>query len=424
MTILKKPLFAIGFIFVIAVTIYFFSPIIGHPYDLSCRSRWCSYIFASGINKIYLSDTDYLPLFNYVLYLYAQIQGNLKEITLHIYKLKLVTLFFEAGSTLILFYLLDKKYKDSYKALLFSLLYFCNLSILYNNLIWAQVDGIFTFFVFSSVISAYYKRYFLSVLCFIAAVNFKIQAIIFMPLLILLNFPIIKEAGYKKIILVILTAITIQTLIVLPFILNNQMAKLMHVVTGSVGRFPFISLHAYNFWHLILREDLRATPDNIIFAGLQYMRWGQILFFISGFAALFPLAKQNLLYLLKKQPFEVLESKVLITAALIPLLFFFFNTQMHERYTHSAFVFLTAYALLYKRPIPFIIASAAYFLNMEDVFQFLKLNSYNTLIFTPIFISALYGSCILLLFIDLYFYKRELPYTQQLTTLLSVKQHN
>ena len=49
----------------------------------------------------------------------------------------------------------------------------------------------------------------------------------------------------------------------------------------------------------------------------------------------------------KKIPLE--EQKLWIIFILSPLLFFYFNTQMHERYSHPAIILLFAYGLVYKK---------------------------------------------------------------------------
>lgn len=398
-----KGLFpAAGVFLFLGILLYFFAPVKGHPFDTSCWINWSKYIYENGLSNVYCSNTDYLPLYHYVLLIFGKIQGSTHDITNYIHRLKLVTLLFEAGSAIILYRLLREKYNDTYKAIVYSLFYFCNLAVLFNSLVWGQVDGIFTFFIFASVIAAYEKRFFPAILCFVLAVNMKLQAIIFLPLLVALIIPAIHRAGLRKVLLSIFGVLLLQLIIILPFVLSGHFKNLMMTVTSAVGRYPVISLNAYNLWFLLIDGDLRTTEDTLTFAGLTYMRWGQLAFMLTGFISLYYLIKPNLLLLFRHQPFKVSARKVLITASLIPLLFFFFNTQMHERYTHPAIIFIAAYSLLYNRPFPLIIASVAYFLNLEDVYHFMNSGNYHTLIFSSDFIASLYALCIISLFIDLY----------------------
>ena len=98
--------------------------------------------------------------------------------------------------------------------------------------------------------------------------------------------------------------------------------------------------------------------------------------------------------------------KVLISTALVPLLFFFFNTEMHDRFPFPALIFLIIYAILYCRPLPYILASIAYVLNLDAVLKHFN-GAYHTLIYMPQFIACIYLIVIVLLFVDLWRTSRE-----------------
>jgi hypothetical protein len=91
---------------------------------------------------------------------------------------------------------------------------------------------------------------------------------------------------------------------------------------------------------------------------------------------------------------------ILLVGALIPLLFFFFNTQIHERYSHPAFLFIIAFSFLRKRYFLYIIFSIAYFLNLEKALRAFDLH-YSTFIFGNRFIAGLYLITIIVLFREL-----------------------
>jgi hypothetical protein len=75
---------------------------------------------------------------------------------------------------------------------------------------------------------------------------------------------------------------------------------------------------------------------------------------------------------------------------------------MHERYSHPSLAFLITWCILQKRPILGIMASVAYFLNLEAELKFLQLPHYGTLIFDPEFISVLWLLVIAGLYVNLY----------------------
>lgn len=381
----------------------FFTPTTGHGWDTECWTEWAKYHFQHGLSNIYKSWTDYLPLYHYVLYAYAKIQPNIEGVALNIHYLKYITLLFEFMSTILLSRLLFNVFHDRYKALYYSLFYLLNAGIIYNSLVWGQVDGIMSFFVFASVLAAYQKRAFLALLCFVLALNMKLQAIIFLPIVLALIVPLIR-GSYKKILLALGWVLFIQLLVILPFLWVGDIPKLINVVFGSFGKYPVVSMNAYNIWQFVFDRNinLMQTPDSTLLLGISYKSWGLIFFFIASFGALLHFIQPVWKGLMNKEAASYSFRNILISSALIPLVFFFFNTQMHERYSHPAFIFLAAYALMFKRIHLLIIGSFAYFLNLEDILQILRTNNYNTLIFVARFIAGLYFLLILLLYIDLF----------------------
>lgn len=61
------PLSIMGILFILLV---FLIPDKSHGSDISCWQSWAKYSFTNGLGEIYQSWTDYLPLYQYVLYIY------------------------------------------------------------------------------------------------------------------------------------------------------------------------------------------------------------------------------------------------------------------------------------------------------------------------------------------------------------------
>ena len=102
--------------------------------------------------------------------------------------------------------------------------------------------------------------------------------------------------------------------------------------------------------------------------------------FTIGYAiVVFPLMQQTY-QLLRGQRVQYDTAMVLLTFGLIPLVFYFFNTQMHERYAHPCVLFLGAYALVRGDFVPYIIASIANFWVMEWSVWLTKMPSWAKLI--------------------------------------------
>ena len=379
------------------------APRSGHPWDVYCWAEWSNYTLNNGLGSIYNSGTDYLPLYHYILNIYGAMQGSRDVIYSNIHYLKLFTLIFHFITGYFV-YLFVKRENESWdSALLNTLYYLVNIAVLYNVIIWSQVDIILTCFVFISVYFAIHHKALLSVVFLVVALNFKLHAVIFFPVIGLLLLPdMVQSFSFKKSVISILVVFVLQFLIVLPFILGGSIQNLPGVITGSVGKFSVISAYAFNLWHLLLKGDLANLPDTVVAFGLTYNTWGLLLFFTSSFIALFPFLKQVYVSLKTKKALQLPIETILITCALIPVLFFYFNTQMHERYSHPALVFLITYGILQKKPLLPVIASVAYFLNLEAELKFLALPKYSTLIFDSRFISVLWLMTMLGLYLQLY----------------------
>ena len=378
-------------------------PKTGHAGDFNSWYEWTKYIFAHGLGNAYKSGTNYLPLYQYFMFLFGKIQGSEEYILRYIFYLKIFAIIFDFITGFFLLRLIQEHFKDTNRTFIYSLFLFLNIAYIYNSLIWGQVDGIMTCFIFLAFFFAYKRKVSWSLLFIVLSLNFKLQSIIYIPLLgLMLLSPMIKQFSFKKLGIWLALILSIQALIILPFWLKGDLEKIWGVVTHSIDGFPFISMNAYNFWYWFFKSDLMLTYDTTMFLGITCKHWGQGLFYVTSAIALFPLMKDVFLMVFYKQSREISLKKSFVIGALIPLLFFFLNTQMHERYSHPAIIFLAGYALIYKRYFPYILGSIAYFLNLEGVLQYMHLKNYGTALFHPAFVALLFFICIVSLFFDLY----------------------
>lgn len=371
----------------------------GHFGDTLCWREWASHNLEHGLSHAYQSWTDYLPLYHYVLYFFAKIQGSAESIFNHIHQLRYFTLSVEFIAGFFLLKLIYDRYKSLYESVLYSMFYFFNISMFYNTVVWGQIDGMLSSLIFISFFFAYKQKVSWSAFFYVLALNLKLQAIIFLPVIGLMLLPvIIDDFSWKNLLRWFWFPAYIQVLIITPYIIVGDMDKIWMLITGSIGRYPSISMNAFNVWHLFLKGDLMNSSDLITFWGISYNRWGLLMFFTSSFFALFYLLKINY-QRIRNIKNTVSLQKTLLTAGLITLLFFYFNTQMHERYAHPALIFLAAYVIFSKKYLVFILLSVAYFINLEAV-----LNQFNLFGFDGIrqVCSVLYLVVIILLFFELY----------------------
>ena len=349
----------------------------GHQGDIEFWIDWSKYIFNHGFEKVYDNkDCNYLPLYLYVLRFHAKIQGNLQNIQDNMYTIKYYTFIFDvAGAYFAVWFI-----KDEAKKLFYFLMMLFNVAYIYNSALWGQVDAIFTFWGFAAIILALEKKTVLSALCLLIALNFKLQALVFIPIVGLILLPqLISKEGLKKIIYTLLFGSFIQIVILWPFITTGRMYQVLNVIAGSVDKYPHPAVGAFNLWSLLLYhrtiENMYDITDAVRFGFLTYKQIGNLLFFSFTFLAIFPLLKYLYKKYAKKEMISFALSKIFLVAAIIAFNFYFLNTQMHERYFHPALISLAAYAFYSKRFFPYILGSIAYFLNLERVCWYLAMHN-------------------------------------------------
>lgn len=354
---------------IIYVFTLFVLPTFVHEWDAYCWYTWANQLKEKGLVSAYEegSRINYLPLYTYVLKLFSYLYPS-DEMQANIYKLKAITWVFDMATILMLCSLVKKESKQ-WRYFIFGLL---NVGFFYNTLIWNQVDGILTFFVFASFFFAYHKNIFGSLILFLLALNFKLQAIVFAPVLAALWWP---QLTLKNTIRYVFLLVLIQVLIILPFLINGNAKNILKVTFESVDYFQFVSMNAFNFWHLILNGDLMTMPDNTtVLFGYTYKSIGLGLFSICCILICTPLyLKIYKAYLNKKEVHFDLKW-LLLSMTLICYTFFFFNTQMHERYIHPVIIFLTALAFLYKQWGIWVLVSLNYALSLESICNYFKIN--------------------------------------------------
>lgn len=362
-----------------------FLPTVGHAWDNACWGMWSTRMTSQGIHAAYTegSTVNYLPLYLYVLKAYGEWMGT-EHIYAHTYYLKAFTLIFDFGSAYLICSRLNQV-KNKWKYLIFI---FLNIGFVYNTYFWNQVDGILSFFVLWSFFMAIENKLALSMLAYLLALNFKLQGILFFPVIGILW---LRAFNVKQLLFGLLYCALAEFIILLPFIYAGVVANIGDVISGSVDYYKSISMNAYNFWYLVLDGDLFYRKDDVVFAmGLTYKTWGLLLFLASATLVCTPLLLTLIKEKLKKTTQPLSMESAALAMALVVMCFFFFNTQMHERYIHPVIVFSTWLAFRYKQWMQWIVISLAYALSLEKVCKLLELNNYGTLVFYEKFLAGLY----------------------------------
>ncbi len=367
-------------------------------YDKYFWISWSKGIAEHGLGNAYSNpEVNNFPLVLYLLKAFTLFFSADAIDVFSINYLKCFAIVFDFATLAVVVSLLKKNNIN----LLLCLVLVFNPAFWYNTVIWGQVDSIHTFFVFVSVLLAVNKKPLPALIFMLLAVNTKVQAVVFLPVILFLVFPTetLRAQRFSKIILSLLLLVLIQVVIFLPFIISGNFTQTIHsLLNSSVDFYPTVSRNAYNLWYLFFTDPLN-TSDQLTFL-ISLKSWGIILFvlFYALVVFLFLKSKKGL-------------SEIFLVIALVSLGFFFLSTQMHERYVHPVVVFAGLYAVFSKRYLVFIISSLAYLLNLEAVMQMFSyfddevfgfiVNFKSWIVFNPVLISLLFLSAIVIGIIDL-----------------------
>jgi Gpi18-like mannosyltransferase len=351
--------------------------------------NWSLYIFENGLGKAYNNtDISYPPIYIYGLYIFTLLYDSAENLLSHLYFTRVIALAFDFITIAILL-----KYIPAIKkqpiVILFLLL---NIAFVYNSLIWWQTDSIHTAFILLAIIMALYHKPALTIMFFVLAINAKLNAIIYAPVILLLLIPVFSTNPFS-ILSSIIIGIATQVILWYPFIQEGNISIWLNGFLQRVDYYHFASMKAYNFWYLFLNDNPRNILDNTIaFNSFSYKNIGAILFVVTTLLALFPLAKKTFQNLKQRVVFSEKDiAFVFLTLGLLTLVFFFFPTRIHERYAHAGVLFFFIHACYSNSFRLYVLYSIAYFINLEKEAQFLLMPNEVDEILKPQYVGIIYA---------------------------------
>lgn len=259
-------------------------------------------------------------------------------------------------------------------ALLAAGLWLLNPAVIYVSSYWAQVDAIHTMWMVAALLAALGGRWGWSGLLMGLGLLTKLQAVVILPLLLLLAW----WSGWRALgrwsgALAGMFLLGIAA----PFA-AGALAPVINAYTGSVGFYPALSMNAYNPWFVVQvasSEILgRALTDAARIVGPVTLRWvGVALLAGYGLAILWTLRRwQPQLADRANWPVAGQQLGAFFAAGLLVLGFFMLATEMHERYVLPALAFLALPAALLSRRhlLAYLLLSGAILLNLLRVLPF------------------------------------------------------
>ena len=366
----------------------------GFPSDIACFGSWALRVYEQGFANFYALDvfTDYPPGYIYILYFIGGILHNLKIDMFSVsglLLLKLPSILCDMGAGICLYHMGKKFLKKGY-ALIPVALYLFNPAVLFNSVVWGQVDSVFMLIILLFCIAISEGRTVPAYFIFAAGILLKPQTLIFAPLLLfgIYEFEILKFKDWKTFLKHLaggLCAIGSIFLAMLPFGLD----KVLPQYTNTLGSYPYVSVNAYNFWALL---GLNWDSQNTAVLGTTYSTIGTIiLVFLTILSAIM---------------FEALRRKnakerYFLTGAFLITTTFMFSVRMHERYWYPAMLLLLITYILSRKTSflhTYLLVSLAHFLNVLHVLKYYHPQHYYEIEHTVIKLSAI------TLVVVLYFY--------------------
>ena len=295
--------------------------------------------------------------------------------------MKLPSVFFDIGIVILIYQFVKKIIKN--KVLPLSLFaaaaILFNPGFFYNSGYLGQIESIPLFFILASFYILFFTRHtFWSIPLFTLAVLSKQTAIVFFPLILLVNLKKQPRIIFLK---SVLFSLIIFWVFFLPFYISGNLFFFPFRIYQSKILFasglPFVSNNAFNFWFLI--THFQNIKDTIPFLFFNYQLWG---FFLVGFWLLI------IMYSLIKKKFQI--SVFLKAMALTALTIFLFLTKIHDRHLQQALPFLLLAGLRSKKFLfGFFWFSFVYFINIYYNWPVPKIEFFYYLIKQPIIIYFL-----------------------------------
>jgi Gpi18-like mannosyltransferase len=358
---------AIGIVFFV----YFVHHYPKHSYepDLNLFVSWAMCTQKNGVGVVYqnnLCNCNYHPFLVYVLHLWATWFPTEVGYT-NIGWLRWFVVLFDL---LIVFLAIRfAEIKGRQLAILLFALTLANPAFWYNTFVWAQVDAIHTSLCMFSLYLIWRKNLTLSIGFWVLALFVKLQAIVLLPVLGLLWMSEWRQLRFSKTWLQLFGVFCCVLFFLSPFILAGRLSDLPKVAAGAVGFYQTITMNAYNIWFLIPERGALFESDLQPYIwGITHRAMGTAMFSLTTLWVLWPLWVKTW-QRMKNSNQEISIDLALQTATALSIGFFYFNTQMHERYVVPALAF--ALALAWRQGGYSIVAmlclSAAIWINQDLV---------------------------------------------------------
>lgn len=292
-----------------------------------CLSAWMDAIREQGAwASLGRSFSDYSPAYLYIMCLVSGIGNTL-------YALKGVSIFFDYAAAVVMFFLAARLTGSCRKGIAaMAATLFCPTLII-NSAWWCQCDIIYVTFMLLALLFLLKDKGWQCCLMLGIAFSFKVQALFFLPLLVILC---VKGKTIKLWHLLLVPAVFFVSVIP-AWIAGGKLGTLLTVYFLQAGEFPYATLHFPNIYEFLHETNMYWHHLKEVGAFGVYFSFG-----VLGIFAFWLLSER-----FRTTP------QLLVTMALFSVcLVLFTMPHMHERYGLFVDILLIAYALQRPEKIP------------------------------------------------------------------------
>jgi Gpi18-like mannosyltransferase/4-amino-4-deoxy-L-arabinose transferase-like glycosyltransferase len=320
---------------------------------------WYDYIHAhGGFAALKETFSDYNPAYLYLLALttYLPIEP--------IVAIKAISMFFDLVLALFTYLILQLKYSHSYAPMIGAVVILFLPTVFINSAAWGQCDAIYTAWCLGSLYFLLSKRSAWACLCFGIAISFKLQAIFFLPVLIVLFLT--RKLPIKSLILI---PVIYLALLAPAFLEGRDAWSLLNIyIQQTNAHYGDVTTNAPTFYQWLTAQ-----------ASQEWRLTGILL-------ATMMVALIGFLTVTSRKPItrDIILKLTFVFSLAIP----FFLPQMHERYFYLADVVSLIYAFYFPRSF--------YVVVIE---QLCSLLSYTTYLFGTQVLSLGLIACVVLFLI-------------------------
>ncbi len=204
---------------------------------------------------------------------------------------------------------------------LIALLYFLNPAVIYDGVVWGQVDQFGLALFLLGVFLVLKNKSNWGAAIFTISWLMKFQNIIFIPLFYLF---ILKRFSFRQLMSSLGVTFITFIIVIFPFFLGKQMERLIWLLTVNSDWFPWYSLNAFNGWWILSGlKGMQLTDKHLVFGIASAKQFGLLLFTFAYF-----ISSITVLFSKKEQLFR----NFILACTLAVFAFFHLLTQSHERY--------------------------------------------------------------------------------------------